>query len=1573
MELVEAQLARFGNLQNTIHNASQHSNGDPILKWSNVLQGIKVRLAQQLTMMSSSTGGTLDSQIRASLTGHATADVLVAARCMLKHEVKKLASQRVDWNEQFQTLLDLAEDTPEAKLFKYSSLSHVAKDFTYAAELCARVIINELNVPVPLKTIKPLQSQHGTAGGTKFQSCSILFKLATDHHNLYGGIRPAQKACGHELKSMAAYFDCRIPGLHVPLSCLIDYRGHRMLALSILPIDRQTLRYGSDDGGRTVHDDQPLLAKKLREAAALLNLAPHLAGVYEQKFLYSACDVEGHQGRDGRNYIVDFARGFPPETPRVPLPNTPQAQRYRGSHLYRLLRPELVKKAPSGPLSPDAFSGFGGGIQKYNRDVQLATNYLISQVIPQFAREMDQSPLLSHPPELLERLSQLLHRAGINVRYMGAVRHRSSNGRFRSILVLEMMARTMKRRIWEGFRQVQLLQALPSEEPYRRFAVETFNRMLAPEDPEFWGDLKRDIVDYFGNPALESWEQRAEYDLRANCDSGMGILARRVAALTGIRISDDALVELDQAAAFQFVDADIERVDTRIKSMNVVEISSAVALSMQAASSTERDRLFKLCYRKFEAAANASPSNITTSRYWAAALLAHAQGLAHTNASRACALLAEADLRMQDCSNVKHKASLRVHCEIVSLLAQLTVDVPHGAGLFVRALGLASAVEDRELMLEVVAMCRRCASLLPSPASATLMLNRMRIALIPHLELEARFKNASNAMSVDLLDLAGPLDIHLVESLHAQFLKDDDNASLVKLCKGSLGKYAALAKQEQVLDLPLRLIAMVDQVLARIPNDETALEIRGELGLLMTCNAVLQVGPVEDKVSEGIACLKKCNSRERASRAAAYAERMLILFFDTTVFVENSYRVRSHCALCELNPVRMHNNLVWEASSSQWIPMASMMERLEAKLAVICRIACRALELSCAFEPSSGTLVAHLTLPMTASLFRCGEPSVALQAGIADSISALSFKSAFGLDEASARLVAKVCGSKVCCIACDDGADSASLLTAAAPYLVRLERMDLSRCMVSAVPLQLLLQQNGETLIWIALAARSALTIPVASKGLPVLQEVMLYAKVVPDTLYELLAYCPRLRTVLCVRGEKRIRWDRSPAAKGELAAQWARTLMEKNATTSSLGRSFCKAFYRCYLSRDPRGLDLLVASEPQLFLLQKLGKPLLHSAIRGYVLKGEFDQLFNVLCTVDRLESYDPSSTLGWLIDSLRQELMGNSFPHFRRYLTFVREHRYPSVLASLPVSTLRKIIDHYLTGSDEQRLFIVNLGSSLESSLQNGMANSSVVTVAVLIRSAQLQSGTEATTRLLENAFEALATEGGPVQAHQLMLTHLCMPSLVEGLPWPSLASFFVVNVPCLLDGSLLTKFINLLPEGPRLRRFGVRYSAKVTEEVSAVTDDTLSLLARRCPHLSCVQIDYSSSVTNVGVCNLVASCHSLNTLWIRSPHVDGDSVEAIITHLADTMRDLTLQCSLRDLVLSKLGSQLSCLVSIQLYACPFITMHGLEKLCANTRSLKRVCVQDCRQITLDYVQVRKLEKQIGGELLLKTDVEK
>lgn len=119
--------------------------------------------------------------------------------------------------------------------------------------------------------------------------------------------------------------------------------------------------------------------------------------------LYGPCDIEGHAGRDGRLYLLDFARVFPAEAP--PLAHPP-----KGCHLYRLLRGELVR-GWAQPLSSDAFSGFGRNNLAADKAVRSASQALLRQAVPAVAAALDREMMPGAPPlQLMQSLSGIFHR-----------------------------------------------------------------------------------------------------------------------------------------------------------------------------------------------------------------------------------------------------------------------------------------------------------------------------------------------------------------------------------------------------------------------------------------------------------------------------------------------------------------------------------------------------------------------------------------------------------------------------------------------------------------------------------------------------------------------------------------------------------------------------------------------------------------------------------------------------------------------------------------------------------------------------------------------------------------------------------------------------------------------------------------------------------------------------------------------------------------------------------------------------------------------------------------------------------
>lgn len=122
------------------------------------------------------------------------------------------------------------------------------------------------------------------------------------------------KSGGLELKGVMHYSATNISMFRFPLSVIIDYRGFRISAISLLPIRKSTICYGSSDGGETIHNDDPAIEQEMKKAAKYLNLKEHFVGSYQGgQALYSVGDLEVHKGDDSRVYLIDFARAFPPE------------------------------------------------------------------------------------------------------------------------------------------------------------------------------------------------------------------------------------------------------------------------------------------------------------------------------------------------------------------------------------------------------------------------------------------------------------------------------------------------------------------------------------------------------------------------------------------------------------------------------------------------------------------------------------------------------------------------------------------------------------------------------------------------------------------------------------------------------------------------------------------------------------------------------------------------------------------------------------------------------------------------------------------------------------------------------------------------------------------------------------------------------------------------------------------------------------------------------------------------------------------------------------------------------------
>ena len=250
----------------------------------------------------------------------------------------------IKWNFRYQCALELPETTIEDRIRKYSKLTSINQDFIRTAERCASLIVDELFVREEERTVKTVKLP-GIAGGTKYVMRGILFKLARGHFGPYDGCDEAAiKAAGNELRGANFLQSVNPPGISVALQALIDYKGFRMHASAQLPIDDKTIKVGTYNGRSAdlVIEDDALL-DMMRFAARRLRLSGHQIRTKKgEKRIYSAADLEGHVGKDGRGYLVDLARTFPPEAPFV------------ATHLrvddpsFAIGQPVLVRRHPDG-------------------------------------------------------------------------------------------------------------------------------------------------------------------------------------------------------------------------------------------------------------------------------------------------------------------------------------------------------------------------------------------------------------------------------------------------------------------------------------------------------------------------------------------------------------------------------------------------------------------------------------------------------------------------------------------------------------------------------------------------------------------------------------------------------------------------------------------------------------------------------------------------------------------------------------------------------------------------------------------------------------------------------------------------------------------------------------------------------------------------------------------------------------------------------------------------------------------------------------------------------------------------
>uniref|UniRef100_A0A2N9FHE4 Clu domain-containing protein n=1 Tax=Fagus sylvatica TaxID=28930 RepID=A0A2N9FHE4_FAGSY len=264
----------------------------------------------------------------------------------------ELIGMQRDWNEELQSCREFPHTTPQ-ELPRYV---HNNIFFSFAVDadleqLSKKRSANsniESSSSLNISSDKASSLLHGDSGIPNGEKCEgsssgerdTVVEVASNvpaETQLTESEQATYASANNDLKGTKAYQEADVSGLYNLAMAIIDYRGHRVVAQSVLPGILQgdksdSLLYGSVDNGKKICWNEDFHSKVL-EAAKRLHLKEHtvLDGSGNVFKLAAPVECKGIVGSDDRHYLLDLMRV------------TPRDANYTGpGSRFCILRPELI-------------------------------------------------------------------------------------------------------------------------------------------------------------------------------------------------------------------------------------------------------------------------------------------------------------------------------------------------------------------------------------------------------------------------------------------------------------------------------------------------------------------------------------------------------------------------------------------------------------------------------------------------------------------------------------------------------------------------------------------------------------------------------------------------------------------------------------------------------------------------------------------------------------------------------------------------------------------------------------------------------------------------------------------------------------------------------------------------------------------------------------------------------------------------------------------------------------------------------------------------------------------------------
>lgn len=248
-----------------------------------------------------------------------------------------------DWNDELQSHRELPKTDSQERVLRERLITKVQAEFTEAAVRGAIAVANGSVIP-----LNPLEAEESHM----YIYNNIFFSKGNDGRGTFeqlGADEAAHVATGKDLEGVKILNSIDSEGLYTLASVIVDYKGERIVAQSIVPgifrrQDENSIIYGSVDNGVQISSDASFHESLSKDVAKSLHLAEHtvIDESNAESKLYTSQETKGLLGADGRRYMLDLYRLNPVDIEFQENECVEKDGKPAYPHKMTLLRPELM-------------------------------------------------------------------------------------------------------------------------------------------------------------------------------------------------------------------------------------------------------------------------------------------------------------------------------------------------------------------------------------------------------------------------------------------------------------------------------------------------------------------------------------------------------------------------------------------------------------------------------------------------------------------------------------------------------------------------------------------------------------------------------------------------------------------------------------------------------------------------------------------------------------------------------------------------------------------------------------------------------------------------------------------------------------------------------------------------------------------------------------------------------------------------------------------------------------------------------------------------------------------------------